>query len=202
MQSGYRSRVVRRFAQSAALAAACAVFALTSHAAAADFERLMAALAARQHGHVTFSELQYLAILDHPLESSGELFYDAPDRLEKRTLLPRREVLLLDRGRITIERGRRKHVLDLQQYPQLLPFIESIRATLAGDRAALERLFAVTFEGSLDRWTLRLVPRDPQLSGAVHEIRIEGASAVIRTVEIRQADGDRSVMTIGDDATP
>ena len=57
----------------------------------AAFEQLLKLLAERRHDHVTFTEVQQLAILDRPLHSSGELLYDAPDRLEKRTLEPRRE---------------------------------------------------------------------------------------------------------------
>ena len=37
--------------------------------------------------------------------SSGELFYDAPDRLEKRTLTPSAESLVLDHGVLTAQRG-------------------------------------------------------------------------------------------------
>ena len=135
-------------------------------AAPADLDGLMATLAQRQHGHVTFVERQYLQLLDRPLESSGELLYDAPDRLERRTLQPRREIMVLEHGSLTIQRGRREHVLDLQQYPQLLPFTESIRATLAGDRAALDRLFELHFDSRPDQWTLRLTPRDTKLAGA------------------------------------
>lgn len=162
----------------------------------------MTVLAQRQHGHVTFVERQYLELLDRPLESSGELLYDAPDRLEKRTMQPRSEILLFEHDTLSIQRGRRKHVLDLHQYPQLLPFIESIRATLAGDRSSLERLFELAFEGRLDQWTLRLTPRDPKLAGIVREITIAGQVAAVRMIEIRQGDGDRSVMTIGDDVVP
>jgi hypothetical protein len=54
-----------------------------------DLDAVMSLLAMRQHGRVEFVEQQFLAILNHPVESSGELRYDAPDRLEKRTLLPR-----------------------------------------------------------------------------------------------------------------
>ena len=84
-----------------------------------------------------------------PVESSGELLYDAPDRLEKRTLKPKPEDLVLEGGVVTAQRGKHHYTLDLKQYPQVLPFIESIRATLAGDRAALERVFKVDFTGSL-----------------------------------------------------
>lgn len=162
----------------------------------------MAALAQRRHGHAQFVERQYLQLLEQPLESSGELLYDAPDRLEKRTLRPRRETMLFEHGVLTIERGRRKQTLDLQQYPQVLPFIESIRATLAGDRAVLETLFDLQLAGDLGQWTLWLVPRDPKVASMVREIRIEGTEAALHRIEIRQADGDRSVMTIGDEVSP
>ena len=168
----------------------------------ADLDRVLAALAQRQHSHATFTERQYLALLERPLESSGEVFYDAPDRFEKRTLAPRRESLLLDHGTLTMQRGRRRHMLDLNQYPQLLPFVESIRATLAGDRGALERLFELEFEGRLERWTLRLTPRDKPFSRVVSEIRIAGEAAALRTIEIRQTDGDRSMMTLDENVAP
>ncbi|HZO21345.1 MAG TPA: LolA-related protein [Steroidobacteraceae bacterium] len=164
-----------------------------------DLDRLMSALAQRPHGHVTFLERKYLAILDRPVESSGELLYDAPDRLEKRTLKPKPESLVLQGGVVRAQRGRHTYTLDLQRYPQVVPFIESIRATLAGDEAALERVFKVRFEGSFDHWKLLLVPLDPKLAAKVREIHIQGEASAIHSVEIQEADGDRSVMTIGAD---
>jgi hypothetical protein len=175
---------------------------LAAQAATSDLDRLMELLAQRQHGHVTFTEVQHVALLDRPLNSSGELLYDAPDRIEKRTVKPQRESLMLEHGTLTIERGRRKHVLDLHEYPQIVPFIESIRATLAGDRAALERVFRLEFVGNLEYWELQLAPLDQKLAGVVRQIRIAGASADVQTIEVQQADGDRSVMTIGDDVPP
>lgn len=171
-------------------------------AASPELEQLMTALAARQHGHVRYTERQYLAVLDRPLESSGELRYDAPDRLEKRTLKPRPETLVLERGTVTVQRGRRKTVLDLRQYPQILPFVESIRATLAGDRAALERVFSLTFTGSFDDWQLALVPLDTKLAATVQQVLLQGRRDDIQVVETRIADGDRSVLTIGAPVAP
>jgi hypothetical protein len=168
-------------------------------AADSDLDRLMSALAQRKHGHVTFVEKKYISMLDRPVESSGELLYDAPDRLEKKTLEPKPESLVLEGGTVAAQRGRHHYVLDLKQYPQIVPFIESIRATLAGDRAALERVFKVDFTGSFDHWTLGLVPRDPKLARTVKEIQIEGEKDLIHSVEIREADGDRSLLTIGAD---
>jgi len=170
-----------------------------SAAAASDREldQVLALLAQRQHGQTEFTERQYLALLDRPLQSAGVLIYDAPDYLEKRTLTPRPETLIYKRGVLTVRRGRRLYTLNAHSYPQLLPFLESIRATLAGDRAALERVFDLEFAGSTDQWTLGLVPGDKSLLKIVVQIRIEGQRDAVRSIEIRQADGDRSVMVIG-----
>ena len=138
-----------------------------------------------------------MAMLERPLRSSGELLYEAPDHLEKRTLEPRRETLILEHGVLTAQRGHRTHVLRLRDYPQVVPFVESIRATLAGDRAALEHYFHVQFSGDLGHWTLELVPIDATVARTVRDIRISGEREAIRSVEIRQSDGDRSLLTIG-----
>jgi len=171
-------------------------------AAADDLDEVMRLLAMRRHGRVEFVEQQFLAVLDRPLESSGELLYDAPDRLEKRTLQPRPEDLVLAGGVLTAERGGRRHVLDLHAYPQLQPFVESIRATLAGDRGALERIFHLDFAGSPERWRLTLVPLDRQTARTVAQVQIDGSRDQLQKVEIRQADGDRSLMTLRPAAAP
>lgn len=179
-----------------------APFALAAAAAAEndpDLDRVMSALAQRKHGHVSFEEKKFIALLDRPVESSGELMYDAPDRLEKRTIKPKPESLVLEGGIVSAQRGRRHYVLDLKQYPQVVPFIESIRATLAGDRAALEHVFKVDFAGSFEQWTLGLAPLDSKLARTVKEIHIEGEKDRIHSVEIHEADGDRSLLTIGPD---
>ena len=164
--------------------------------AADALDQVMHSLAQRRHGQVSFVEQQFLSLLKRPVESYGELTYDAPDHLEKRTIEPRPETLVVDGEVVTVRRGRRSHMLDLKAYPQILPFIESIRATLAGDRAALERLFRLQFTGSELRWTLVLTPLDAQLAKTVAEIRIDGSQDELSRVEIRQPDGDRSLMTL------
>jgi hypothetical protein len=170
--------------------------------AGSELDQVMALLAQRQHGRVEFIEQQFLAVMKRPIESSGELRYDAPDRLEKRTLLPKQETLELAGGILTTQRGARRRVLDLHRYPQILPFVESIRATLAGDRAALERVFRVEFAGSVERWSLTLTPLDQELLRTVQLVQIDGSRDQLRHVEIRQADGDRSLMTLRAPAAP
>jgi len=168
----------------------------------AAFDQLLKLLAERRHDHVTFTEVQALAILDRPLRSSGELRYDAPDRLEKRTLEPRPEDLVLEHGTLSIERDHHRRSVSLRDFPQAVPYVESLRATLAGDRAALARYFTVQFSGTLGSWTLELTPTDAVVKRSVQRILITGESDRIRTVQIRQSDGDTSTLTIGREIGP
>ena len=175
---------------------------LTSHAAEWDIEQLMRSLAQTRIGHASFVEKKSIAILDKPVESSGELFYSAPDHLEKRTLKPKPESMVVHGNELLIERGRKKHRLQLQDYPELAAFLDSIRGTLAGDRKALERNYKLSLEGSAERWTLRLLPLDEKMQAVIQRIHISGVRDQVRSIAITQADGDSSVMTIEKLATP
>jgi Outer membrane lipoprotein carrier protein LolA-like len=182
----------------------CAALSGAAHAQAgfSDLNEVMGMLAMRQHGRVEFIEQQFLAVLKQPIESSGELRYDAPDRLEKRTLKPHAETLVLSGGVLTVERAHNRRVMDLHSYPQVLPFVESIRATLAGDRASLERVFRLDFAGTVSRWTLTLVPLESKVKQTVSQVRIDGIRDQLLKVEIRQPDGDRSLMTLRPSTLP
>ena len=173
-----------------------------SHAADWDIEQLMHSLAQTRSGHARFVETKSIAMLDRPMESSGELFYSAPDHLEKRTLKPKPELMTVDGDTLLIERGRQKHRLQLQAYPELAAFIDSIRGTLAGDRQALERNYRLSLDGTVEHWTLQLLPLDENMQAVVKRIRIAGVRDAVRSIEITQADGDSSLMLIEKLATP
>ena len=195
-------RTVPRWPALLALAALLAVSPPIAHPASDDLQELMRLLAARRHGQVDFVEQHFLAVLKRPVESFGVMTYDAPHRLEKRTVEPRPERLVLDGDEITVERKGHTHVLELAAYPSLLPFIESLRATLAGDLPALERAFNVDFAGNVERWTLTLYPRDSKVSSTVSRVRIDGSRDVLSKVEIFEANGDRSLMTLREHPAP
>jgi Outer membrane lipoprotein carrier protein LolA-like len=184
------------------LAACAAALALAASALAASADdrgalgQLMALLAQRRQGIADFEETQYLAVLKQPAHSSGVLKFVAPDHLEQRTLEPRAQSMVLDHGLLTLQIGSRQRRLRLQQYPEIAPLIDSVRATLAGDQGALEQRFELRLEGDLDHWQLQLRPREPKLGAIIQHIRIAGERDAILQVEVQQADGDRSVMTI------
>lgn len=178
------------------LAALLSLLVLALPAFAWDVGDLMHDLARQKGGRARFTEKKYLAILDKPVTSSGELAYVAPDHLEKRTLQPKPELLVLDRDTLDIERGKQKMTLRLSDYPEAVAFADSIRGTLAGNRAMLERNYGLHLAGNPERWTLTLLPSDQRIAALVLRITVSGSRNQVRSIEYLQADGDRSVMSI------
>ncbi|KMW46404.1 outer membrane lipoprotein carrier protein LolA [Ralstonia pickettii] len=178
---------------------AASLLASTVHAADVSgwtLDRLMSTLAHNKSGRATFTETKTLSIAAQPIESSGELVFVAPDHLEKHTLRPKPEHLVIDGNTLTVERNQRKFSMPLGQYPELAAFIESIRATLAGNRYALEAVYKVAISGRGDDWTLTLTPIDARMQKVVSTITLDGTRDVLRSVAIRQADGDHSLMRL------
>lgn len=163
-----------------------------------NLDRLMSTLGHNKSGRATFVETKYLSIAAQPVESSGELVFVAPDHLEKHTLIPKPEHLVVDGDKLTIERNQRKYTLPLAQYPELDAFIESIRATLTGNRYALEQVYKVAVAGRGDDWTLTLTPLDARMLKVVSTITLDGTRDKLHRVAIQQADGDGSVMQLQD----
>jgi outer membrane lipoprotein-sorting protein len=158
--------------------------------------RLMEALSANKESRAAFNETRFLSLLDRPLESSGELRFTPPRRLEKRTLAPGSETVVVDGDSVVIERAGKRHSLSLKEHPEVAVFVESIRGTLAGDRESLERAYALSLEGDERRWQLVLRPRDDSVARLVAKIEVGGAGADVRRIEITQPDGDRTLMLI------
>lgn len=162
--------------------------------------QLMQRLGQVKRVEAKFVERKHLRILETPIEFSGTLSYKAPGYLEKNTLSPKPQKLVLDQDRLLMEDARQRRTLRLQDYPVVWAFVESIRATLAGDLKALLGFYKVELHGGEDEWRLSLRPSEPSLLSMVSEIRISGQRERVRTIEVVEGEGDRSVMTITEKA--
>jgi hypothetical protein len=163
---------------------------------------LMASLAARGAAEAAFSERRYVPVLEAPVTSSGTLRFVPPDRLEKNTLLPRAESMVLAGDQLTLQQGSRTRRVALGDLPDGGLAIESLRGTLAGDLKALRRGWDVVLHGDERLWTLSLTPSSPTMAQYIENVRILGRAAQIDRIELRQADGVRSVMDIAPLAAP
>ena len=175
--------------------------ALAWPARAADFElgALMELLAAVPAAKNSFTETRHSALLSAPLVLKGTLQYARPDRLEKSILSPYEERTVISGASVTIENRtlKQSRSFSLSSSVAASALVESIRATLAGDRASLERHYIVKLEGKPDDWLLGLTPREPRLAALVKAVRIAGALERLKSVEVDEASGDRSQMLIG-----
>ena len=119
-----------------------------------------------------------------------------PSRLEKRTVKPKPEVLIVDGDTLTVERNGTRRSISLASFPEAAAFTDSIRATLAGDLDALTRSYKVVLDGDSRRWRLSLLPSDPKIAAVVSRVTVDGHDALIDTIEVLQADGSRSVTSV------
>ena len=170
---------------------------VAAHAQAWGLPDLMHMLAKHKSANATFTEKKFIALMDQPLESAGELSYTAPDKLEKRTLMPKAETMILDGDRLSMQRaGRRRMSVSLQSRPEAAAFVESVRGTMAGDLSALQKYYTLELAGRAEAWKLTLVPTQPGMLKIMSRIRIEGTQDAITLIIFDQADGDRSEMRI------
>jgi outer membrane lipoprotein-sorting protein len=176
----------------------CTCQVLPAAAAELALPELMRTLSGVAAAEATFVETRQLAMLDAPLVLKGRLSYTRPDRIEKHVLSPHDELTRIVGDTVTIENRARKRVttLSLAATPAAQAFAESLRATLAGDLAALQHHYTVQLRGQSNDWTLALAPRASPLASLVREIRIRGAHARLLSVQVEETGGDSSLMTI------
>jgi len=161
-----------------------------------NLESLFALMRGQTRVSTTFIEKKFIKGLEAPVESSGELGFEAPSRMVKRTLLPRPETLSLDGREATVERGRQARTVSLDEHPEIAVHVEGIRACLGGDLAALQRVYRVELSGSAARWQMTLVPLNETAAAQVRAIHLGGEQADVRSVQVLLTDGDSSLMSI------
>ncbi len=163
-----------------------------------DLITLMRHMAQVTESRSRFVETRHLALLTRPLELKGSLSYERPNRLAKHVQSPFDELLSVDGDSLTVRNNTRgeSFQLSLSEQPAAGALVESVRATLAGDLARLERHYEAALSGTRADWRLRLVPRDAQLRKYVETISLAGAGERLTRIETVEAGGDRSVMMI------
>ena len=158
---------------------------------------LMRRLAAVESSRATFVETRHSALLKEPLVLRGTLTYRRPASLEKRVEQPYEERVAIDGDVLVIESRRgRKLKTSVSGSPGIAALVEGIRATRAGDLAALERHYEVGIAGRAERWSMTLKPADAEVARHVATIVVSGVAGRIARVEVQEAGGDRSVMDI------
>lgn len=169
---------------------------LPLQARAFDLPELSRLMSQVKSGEAVFTEKRSVAMLERTLESSGRLTFSAPDTFVRETLKPRPEKVSVVGNILTLTSGNRTRTLRLDAVPEAAVMTEAIRGTLTGNRQAIERNFIANVSGQPQRWTMELVPIEPQVRELVRSVQIAGQQSWVREVTVLMADGDRSVMSI------
>lgn len=157
-----------------------------------DAADLLASLARTAPQRIAYSETRRLAYLDTPLTSRGELEFRPPDWL-RRSVQGSGDSYVISGDQLHITSAGGDRIVMLDVHPGLRAFAESLRATLAGDLARLQRFFLLELHGDESSWRLVLRPRDSEVAALIQSIELSGAQARLRRIETREAGGDVTV---------
>lgn len=188
-----RSVVLALFAAAAGVPAA--------RAQADDLARLFALFAAQGERRKAFVERRHSVLFRNPPEQRGTLFFKPPLLLERDVTSPRREQVRIDADSVTLrtegENGKPvERKASLAAIPQLANLVVTIRATLAGDLAALRRLYFITMKEPLPRWRVEMTPIEEPAAGGVMGIVMAGDRGDVTRIQFTETTGDRTELLL------
>lgn len=164
-----------------------------------NLNALMTGLAVKKNAQVRFVEEKHFSFMEENLTSSGVLYYQYPDVLIREVLEPKKQRIVVKGMHLTLEQGGKKRSIDISDYPQIRIFVDTFRATLAGDMKTIQELFDVQLYGNRESWTLSFLPRDKELLDQVEKIILQGRGKRLWSIETKGKNGDYSVMHLNYD---
>ncbi len=183
------------------LLAAAGAGALPARAQADELDRLFALFASQGERRKAFIERRHSILFRNPPEQRGTLIFKPPLVLERDVVSPRRERVRIDADSVTLrtEGDDGKPVerkAQLASIPQLASLVTTIRATLAGDLAALRRLYFITMPDPLPRWRVDMKPIEEPQAGGVMAITMAGDRGDVTRIQFTETTGDRTELLL------
>lgn len=159
--------------------------------------QVLAAVSSKPIDATPFFERKISALYSRPLESKGTLSFKPSGVLEKLTSSPIRERVSVSNDTITIQSGDAlAKVVKLEGQPTLQAFAQSVRAIMAGDVKPIRQYFDPHMTGSLNQWTLKLVPIDAAMKRMLKQIIVTGDGAQVKVIETTELSGDINELTL------
>ena len=73
--------------------------------------------------------------------------------------------------------------------------VDTIRGTIAGDLATLERYYTITQQGDRSAWQLTMIPTDPRMAKRIKVIEVAGRGIDVQRIRTTQANGNEDLLT-------
>lgn len=163
-----------------------------------DVDSLLSAFSKMPGLEASFTEEKHIALLAKPLTSRGRLFFAHPGLLLRRIEAPEPSEVMISKDSLRMRDKAGEQTLDLRARKDIRPFVESLTWILAGDRAALEKVYTIGFlpESASASWQLTLKPKVPPLSQLVAALTIRGHGMYVEQIEVRETGGDKTITRI------
>jgi hypothetical protein len=156
-------------------------------------ETLLAGFAAMPGLQAEFREEKHMALLAEPLINEGSLHF-ASGKLARHVTSPVASRVLIADGLLEFGDGSGKETIDLDANPVVRLFVDSFVHIFAGDRAALDQLYAIQFSPVEDgQWLLVLRPRMSPIDKVIDRVIVEGKQLAITKMRIIEIGGDETV---------
>lgn len=166
-------------------------------------DAVMESLRRLEHVESTFTETRHSTFLTKPLKLNGTFVFKAPQTFIKETFEPFPERVLVDSNGVRIDQDRIQHegqsrtqFIAADAHPLVEGLVASAKATMSGEKELLETRYELEIEGTKEKWAVKLTPKEQVLRKKIESILFLGNEDLIYQVEIREADGDWSVIDL------
>jgi len=166
----------------------------------ADLDALLGRFSAMPGLYAEFREEKHLDLLEVPLVNTGTLHY-ADGAFARHVRSPSPSSLVVMKGRLAFADATGREELDLRRNPVAALFVESFTKILAGDRVALEAMYAMQLHASGENaagepgWKLDLVPRVAPLDEVVVRVEVAGHGIMLESMRVLEVGGDETITT-------
>jgi outer membrane lipoprotein-sorting protein len=166
-------------------------------------DAVMEGLRGLQHFEATFDETRHSTFLKTPIKLNGTFVYTAPQTFIKETFKPFPEIVTVDSNGVKIEQDKetqegqsRIQFIAADAHPLVKGLVDGAEATMSGNKELLESRYELELNGSNEQWSVKLVPREKALRKKIESLLFTGSGDLIDSVEIRESDGDLSVINL------
>lgn len=152
---------------------------------------ILARLARPAPMRTSFVELRDSRLLKKPLRLEGEYRRPDAETFVREVTQPYAEETIIRAGEVEIARGGKPvRRFSLARVPELAGLQASFGALLAGDRRTLEQHYFLDTQGTRQRWTMTLLPKDAALASKLQAITLYGRGAELRCIETQPTQGE------------
>lgn len=162
-----------------------------------DSEWILSRLVQPVPARTDFVELRGSRLLKRPLRLQGQYRRPDTDTLVREVLVPYAETTTIRAGEVEIVRaGKPARRFSLARAPELAGLQSSFGALLGGDRRQLEQHYRLDTQGTRQRWTMTLTPKDAPMQQKLQTITLYGRGAELRCIETQPvgADAQRTLL--------